>query len=287
MNADMKNTRLLLSMLAIAGYLSAQAPALPRLPKLVSSEELAKQPQTPGTTDDQERHYYFAEGAKEMPFRLYVPLKWNRQTKLPMIVALHGAFSTHDTMLNAAQGIVKTLAEKHGYIVVSPLGYGPLGGYGQHYDIGMRPPREGSSEEEQERASRLSELEVMKVVDLVAREYGVDESRIYLMGHSMGGLGTWYLGEKYRDRWAGLAPIAGGFENTDYPWERLRGMPVLVSNGSADTVAIPSRARNQVAAMEKAGLHPVYLEVPGATHVSILDSVFPQIFDYFDHNKRK
>jgi formyl-CoA transferase len=134
------------SIIATAGLVLAQAPSIP---KLLSSEDLAKQPQTPGATGDQERHYYFAEAANEMPFRLYVPLKWNRQTKLPMIVALHGAFGTHDTMLTAAQGIVKTLAEQHGYIVVSPLGYGPLGGYGQHYDIGMRAPREGSSEEEQ------------------------------------------------------------------------------------------------------------------------------------------
>jgi len=271
--------------LALAGYLAAQAP--PPMPKLLSSEELARQPQTTGATGDQERHYYFAEASKEMPYRLYVPLKWNRQTKLPMIVALHGAFSTHDTLFAAAQGIVKTLAEEHGYIVVSPLGYAPLGGYGQHYDIGMRPPVEGATAEEQERASRLSEEDVMKVVARVTSEYGVDQSRIYLMGHSMGGLGVWYLGEKYRDKWAGLAPIAGGFENTDYPWERLRGMPVLVGNGSADTVAIPSRARRQVAAMEKAGLRPVYLEVPGATHGSILDTVFPKIFEFFDQNKRQ
>ena len=165
--------------LALAGYLTAQAP--PPLPKLLSSEELARQSQTPGATGDQERHYYFAEASKEMPYRLYVPLKWNRQTKLPMIVALHGAFSTHDTLFAATQGILKTLAEEHGYIVVSPLGYGPLGGYGQHYDIGMRPPVEGDPEQ----SGKLSEEDVMNVVALVTREYGVDESRIYLMGHSM------------------------------------------------------------------------------------------------------
>ena len=35
------------------------------------------------------------------------------------------------------------------------------------------------------------------------------------------------------------------------------------------------------------GLHPVYLDVPGATHVSILDFVFPTIFEFFDQNKRQ
>jgi predicted peptidase len=268
-------------MLALICCLRAQTPSL------LSSDEVAKQPQTTRATGDQQRHYYFAEAGKEMPFRLYVPAKWNRDTRLPMIVALHGAFGTHDTMMKAGGGIIGTLAEKHGYVVVSPLGYAPLGGYGQHYNIGMVPPRQGATEEERQRSSRFSEQDVMNVVALVTKEYAIDESRIYLMGHSMGGLGVWYLGEKYRDQWAGLAPIAGGFEDTDYPWERLRGMPVLVSNGSADTTALPSRSRNQVAAMEKAGLHPVYLEVPGATHGSILNSVFPEIFDFFDRNKRQ
>ena len=38
----------------------------------------------------------------------------------------------------------------------------------------------------------------------------MDESRVYLMEHSMGGLGTCYLSEKYRDKQVGLAPIADG-----------------------------------------------------------------------------
>jgi hypothetical protein len=55
-----------------------------------------------------------------------------------------------------ARQAVKTLAEEHGYIVVSAPGYRRLGGYGQHYDIGMRPPPNGTSAEEQERASKLN-----------------------------------------------------------------------------------------------------------------------------------
>ena len=42
-----------------------------------------------------------------------------------------------------------------------------------------------------------SEKDVMTVLDMIRKEFNVDERRIYLMGHSMGGAGTYYLGSKY------------------------------------------------------------------------------------------
>jgi len=57
-------------------HAAAQAPAPAgngnRTPPM-TSEELAKQPQTPGDTGDQQRHYYFAEAQTESPYRIYVP----------------------------------------------------------------------------------------------------------------------------------------------------------------------------------------------------------------------
>src|SRR5689334_12171340 len=58
---------------------------------VLSSEELAKQPQTPGATGEQARHYYYAEAQVESPYYLYVPKKYDGKTKMPMIIALHGA----------------------------------------------------------------------------------------------------------------------------------------------------------------------------------------------------
>ena len=51
----------------------------------------------------------------------------------------------------------------------------------------------------------LSELDVMNVLAITRRELNVDNRRIYLMGHSIGGGGTWHLGIKYPSIWAGLA----------------------------------------------------------------------------------
>ena len=43
----------------------------------------------------------------------------------------------------------------------------------------------------------LSEKDVMNVLELAQKKFNVDPQRTYLMGHSMGGSGTWHLGMKY------------------------------------------------------------------------------------------
>jgi poly(3-hydroxybutyrate) depolymerase/catechol 2,3-dioxygenase-like lactoylglutathione lyase family enzyme len=270
----------------------AVPPAVPPAgPRLMSHEELAARPQTVGAKGDQLRHYFFTEAAREVPYRVYVPSRYDGRTALPMMVALHGAGGTHDTLMDWGKGMIKDLAEKHGYIVVTPLAY-PLGSsYGQHFNIGIPDSARagsGMSDLQRKQSDEWSEKDVLNVTELVAKEYHVDRARIYLMGHSRGALATWYLGEKYRDKWAGLAPVAGGFLNlADYPFEHLKGLPIIVSQGSADAVALPERARNQVAALEKAGQHPVYVEVAGATHGSIVDAALAGIFDFFDAHSRK
>jgi predicted peptidase len=256
----------------------------------LSSAELASQPQTQRAKGDQHRHYFFQEAGREVPYRVYVPERFDGKSKFPLMVCLHGAGGTQDTLMDWSHGILKDLAEKHGYIVATPLGY-PLGGsYGQHFNIGIPDSARaggGMTAAERKQADDLSEKDVLNVTEIVAKEYAVDRSRIYLMGHSRGALAVWYLGEKYRQLWAGLAPVAGGFLDTDYPFEHLRGIPMIVSQGAADTVALPERARAQVSAMEKLGMRPRYVEVPDATHGSIVDAALPGIFDFFDAEPSK
>ena len=54
----------------------------------------------------------------------------------------------------------------------------------------------------------VSEKDVMNVLDMIRKEFNVDERRTYLMGHSMGGAGALYLGVKYPSNWAAIAAIA-------------------------------------------------------------------------------
>ncbi|MBI5865193.1 MAG: hypothetical protein HZB38_11925, partial [Planctomycetes bacterium] len=53
-------------------------------------------------------------------------------------------------------------------------------------------------------------LDAMETLEAVLRDIpGVDPSRVYLSGHSMGGHGTWHLGVTFPDRFAAIGPSAG------------------------------------------------------------------------------
>lgn len=51
---------------------------------------------------------------------------------------------------------------------------------------------------------------VVDVVEAALRTWDLDRDRVFLAGYSMGAIGTWQLGARHADLFAGLAPIAGG-----------------------------------------------------------------------------
>ncbi|MCC7292681.1 MAG: prolyl oligopeptidase family serine peptidase [Phycisphaerales bacterium] len=52
-------------------------------------------------------------------------------------------------------------------------------------------------------------LDALEVLDIASRAFGVDPSRVYLTGHSMGGHGTWQIGATLPERFAAIGPSAG------------------------------------------------------------------------------
>jgi len=65
-------------------------------------------------------------------------------------------------------------------------------------------------------------LDALEVLDLVKHRYDIDEGRVYLTGHSMGGHGTWFLGATYPDKFAAIGPSAGWITFHTY---RFAGAP--------------------------------------------------------------
>jgi predicted peptidase len=252
----------------------------------------AQLPEGKRATGDQQRQYTFAPTGQQLPYRIYVPKSWDGKSALPIVLFLHGAGANERTYLDQADGIVRTLAEKHGYIVVSPLGFTPMGAFGSPLRL---PAVFGQSQIAAEqraavtparrRELALSELDVITVLDIVTEEYGADRSRTFLAGHSMGSGGAWHLAARYPERWRAVAPMSGPFIDAQtYPFDLIRKLPLLVTEG---TGAEPSLAGSRALAqyLREGKFQFEYVEVDG-NHGSMVPMVWPRVFEFFDAASR-
>ena len=262
------------------------------------SRELAKSIASPEDTQwqakgDLHRKYHFPAADADMPFRLYVPTSWDGESRLPLIVMLHGAGSDENMYLDSNGGQFIRLAEQHGYLLASPLGYTRMGAYGTPLRL---PAVFGNSEaaaqqrasvdSERERTLQLSEKDVINVIEIVLNEYPVDRSAMFLTGHSMGSGGTWYLGAKYASYWKAIAPMSGPFlDELNYPWDNIREMPVFMTEGTGATPSLAG-SRALLAWMTEHKFNLEYMEV-NADHGGMIPRVLPSIFIFFDRYRAK
>jgi poly(3-hydroxybutyrate) depolymerase len=230
-----------------------------------------------GRTGDLKRHYALDDAKEVMPFRMYVPTAYSSSRAFPLIIALHGLGGTEDSFFEAYGKKLPELAEQHGYIVAAPLGFRVDGQYG--WGIG-NPPADPKTETLQ----RLSEEDVMEVLAQAKKLYNVDPNRIYLMGHSMGAIGTWKIAAKYPEIWAALGAFSG--QGNPSTVEKMRSIPEFVVHGDADPTVNVAGSRTMVAAMKPLNVDVTYIEVPGGNHGSVVEPNFAGMFQFFDAHRK-
>ena len=264
--------------------------------QMLKSQELAKALAKQTAPDwkakgDQKRSYYFEDAKTNVAYRVCVPKSWDGKRKLPMVMFLHGGGNDESSYLDANNKQMVKLADKHGYLLVSPLGY--KGAYGNSLRL---PAVFGKSDEalktlakrtpQMDSTNRLSEMDVINVLELVLNEYPVDRANVFLMGHSMGSGGTWYLSAKYPSYWKAIAPMSGPFvQMSTYPWDNIRKMKVFMSEGSKADASIEG-SRNMAFWMKNNGFDVQYKEVD-ADHPGMVPLILPDVFKFFDLNRKK
>lgn len=240
----------------------------------------------------QERHYASKVSHRIEPYKLFIPEAWDGKTALPLVVMLHGSNGDHNRPF--ASGRAVDQARARGWAVLAPMGYSPNSGWGNHMPVVLangtmpepRPstiagkvlPRNGVSPEP-------AEMDVLDALADVQAHYPIDKRRIYLAGNSMGGEGTWYLGERHPRLWAAIAPGAGAIDPAGYPYRRLGKLPVMAVHGDADPIISFAASADMISRLNKAGGKGELLRVSGGGHSSF-DTVLPQIFDFFAKQER-
>lgn len=269
---------------------------------------------------DRERHYHLAEADEILPYRVFVPSTWDGQAALPLVFVLHGNTRDHNYYHDRDGGIIPKTAEQHGFMLVAPLGYAPNAGYNfvpfdrergargmaaavaTSQTFGPTPAGgrgrggfgfgggsggvNGSTTPGLVRAE-WSELDAMRVFELIKREYPIDPSRTYLFGYSAGGQGGHYIAQKYPELWTAVA-IGGSITTPGrfYDFERVKNIPMMLYSGTED--AGPLRAtRALVEAMQAKGVPAMFKEFPGATHDTAPSVATPAAFEFFASHVRK
>jgi len=124
------------------------------------------------------------------------------------------------------------------------------------------------------------------------KEFNVDDNRTYLMGHSMGGAGTYFLGSKHAKEWAAIAPIApAAFLMNNNRAEILKGikdarLPMFVAQGDIDEAVPVANTRMWVDTMKELKMDSEYKEYPGLTHGPIIEGAMPDIFAFFKQHTK-
>jgi poly(3-hydroxybutyrate) depolymerase len=230
-----------------------------------------------GRTGDIRRHYKLDAANEILPYRTYVPTTYTGAKAFPLIIALHGLGGTEDAFFDNYEKKLPPLAESHGYIVAAALGYRVDGSYG--WGLGNAP-----ADPNTKRTQDFSEQDVMQVLARVRQLYKIDDSRIYLMGHSMGAIGTWKIAPKYPDIWAAIAPFSGsGAAET---LERIRTVPEIIVHGDADPTVNVAGSRAMVAKLKELGTEFKYIEVPGGLHSDVVAPNIAAVIDFFDAHRK-
>jgi predicted peptidase len=189
-----------------------------------------------------------------LPYRLFVP---ERKTggSLPAIVYLHGAAGAGTDNLKQITGgntlgthvwTTKEMQARYPAFVIAPQA--PVGERWSTTTLQLAPS-----------ASLALEL-----LTSLSKEFSIDADRIYLIGQSLGGFGTWDLVTKRPELFAAAVPLCGGGDPARVP--AARNVPIWVFHGEADQTVPVVRSREMVAALRAAGSAVKYTEYPTVGH---------------------
>ena len=228
----------------------------------------------PGIRDRSLIDAYEARSHGSMPYRLMKPLHVEPGKRYPLIVSLHGSGGVGDDNLSNLRFWNGVMARpewrrKYPSFVLVPQRR-PGGIWGPKPDV---PGTE-------DLFVRDDLPQTFEIVELLQREFPIDTDRIYALGSSGGGAGTWNIVAARPDMIAAAIPVCGRFNPAEA--SKLARVPIWVFHGDADPLVSVEFSRSAFAVLDEAGGNIKYTELRGVKHPSWI-----QAFTYAGDDESK
>lgn len=193
-----------------------------------------------------------------LSYLLYCPA--HAKAGMPLIVYLHGGSGKGDdlSLLTQVDGFPKYLSEGAlgeipAYVVIPQLPAGKKGWVNAAQELGA-------------------------LIDEVCARYQVDDARVALTGHSMGGTGTWAVALSMPDRFSCIVPMSGSIKLNRENLQALSQLPIWAFVGEADTIVDPASTLRFVEALQKAGANAQVTVLPQTDHFTVPNAYLNEEF---------
>lgn len=203
-------------------------------------------------------------------YRLLEPTFESKDGSYPVVLFLHGAGERGDDNMRQLWHVMPEFAalsarKNHPCYVIAPQC--PAEDY---WTSGRRKDEGGIAwNDDVDPNQRM----IMEIVDNVLANDDADPDRLYIVGLSMGGAGTWDMLFHYPDRFAAAIPVCGWTDVSRAP--RIRHIPIWIFHGTDDNIVPFHESLSMYNALKEAGGRPILTALEGVAHNS-WDHVFSE-----------
>jgi polyhydroxybutyrate depolymerase len=165
-------------------------------------------------------------GAMTRHFIVYAPPSLKPGS--PLLLAFHPSGSSGPGMRRLCGDLLERMARERGFVVAYPTGF-----EGHFDDLRLQTPYSA-------RRLKIDDVGFARaIVDLLVREYALDNRRVYALGYSNGGAMVLRLAVQAPDLVAGVISIAASFptaDNIGCTFVEGRHTAVVLIEGTADPI---------------------------------------------------
>ena len=208
-------------------------------------------------------------GGATIQFRMLEPEKVKKNKKYPLVIFLHGSGekgSDNTKQLVHGSTMFETKKNRRKYPAYVIFPQCPEKAYWESRDF----EHENKTNKflfDYSGAPSFPLREVFSIINYYKKMPHVDSNRIYIMGLSMGGMGTFEAISRHPELFAAAVPICGGAD-LRYVKNFATRVKVWIFHGAQDDQVLPKYSREVVDKIIQEGGFPKYTEFPTANHNS-------------------